>query len=134
MVGLAHAGWKGTVSNIGGVMIERWITEEQSSLTDIFVAIGPAICQQHYEVDDYIINKVDQLEIQSSGLYEKISDTHYLLDLKLVNKHLLLKMGIDEQNIFISNYCTFKEEGLFYSYRRNNKTGRMISYISLKNN
>ena len=131
MIGLAHAGWKGTVSKIGARMIEHWVKEEQSDLSDIYVAIGPAISKQYYEVDDFIIDKINHLEITSSNLYKRIREGKYLLDLKLVNLHLLLKAGIKEHNIFISDYCTYKEKELFYSYRRNNRTGRMISYICL---
>ncbi|MCD8502491.1 MAG: polyphenol oxidase family protein [Bacillaceae bacterium] len=131
MIGIAHAGWKGTVSKIGARMIEHWVKEEQSDLSDIYVAIGPAISKQYYEVDDFIIDKINHLEITSSNLYKRIREGKYLLDLKLVNLHLLLKAGIKEHNIFISDYCTYKEKELFYSYRRNNRTGRMISYICL---
>ena len=42
MIGLAHAGWKGTVKEIAKEMIQKWNAEGISS-DEIHVAIGPAI-------------------------------------------------------------------------------------------
>jgi copper oxidase (laccase) domain-containing protein len=37
------------------------------------------------------------------------------------------------QNIEVSDYCSFEDEELFFSHRRENgKTGRMMAVIGLK--
>ena len=41
MIGLAHAGWKGTVQEIAKEMIQKWNAEGISS-DEIHVAIGPS--------------------------------------------------------------------------------------------
>lgn len=133
LVGLAHAGWKGTVTNIGGEMVKRWVEQENVSVEDIYVAIGPSISARNYEVDEYIIAKVENLQIEGPLPYKPIEKGRFLLDLRLLNKLLLLHCGIKEENIYMSNYCTFEQSDLFYSYRRNNETGRMMSFIGLFN-
>lgn len=129
-IGLAHAGWKGTVGKIGTKMIQRWVNNENIPLESIYVAIGPSISGESYEVDDYVINKVNNVMLPNHEFpYVQTSEHKYLLDLKQLNKQLLLDAGVFEENIFVSNFCTFKETNLFYSYRRNSQTGRMMSFI-----
>ncbi|WP_226681172.1 peptidoglycan editing factor PgeF [Sutcliffiella horikoshii] len=134
LVGIAHAGWKGTVKNIGGNMINRWL-EEGVNIDAIQVAIGPAISPQAYIVDDYVVKRVmDALPGVEMGTYmAEVSDGQYALDLKRVNYELLLKAGVKENNILCSSFCTSSDESLFFSHRRDKgKTGRMMSFIGLK--
>ena len=130
IVGLAHAGWKGTVGRIGPKMVQRWTEDEQIPLEAIYVAIGPSISKEKYEVDDFVISKVkDVVTNHHHFLYEEVKPNKYLLDLKELNKQLLISVGIKEEHIFVSNYCTYKESDLFFSYRREQQTGRLMSFI-----
>ncbi|MDX5475168.1 MAG: peptidoglycan editing factor PgeF [Bacillaceae bacterium] len=135
VVGLAHAGWQGTVKQIGPEMIKMLIKEEGIDPANIKVAIGPSISSEHYTVDDKVINAVNPLihNEEKHLVFKEISKGQYALDLKMLNKLLLLKVGVREENIFVSNYCTSKEKDLFFSHRRDKgKTGRMISFIGMK--
>ncbi|MFA5403809.1 MAG: laccase domain-containing protein [Ignavibacteria bacterium] len=41
-------------------------------------------------------------------------------------------MGVREENIEVSDFCTYKEKDLFHSYRRDkDKSGRMLGVIGL---
>ncbi|TYS70676.1 peptidoglycan editing factor PgeF [Sutcliffiella horikoshii] len=134
LVGIAHAGWKGTVKNIAGNMINRWM-EDGVNIDTIQVAIGPAISAQAYIVDDYVVNRVmDALPGTDKETYMKeVSSGQYALDLKKVNFELLLQAGVSEENILCSSFCTSSNESLFFSHRRDKgKTGRMMSFIGLK--
>ncbi|WP_247747541.1 peptidoglycan editing factor PgeF [Alkalihalobacillus sp. BA299] len=134
MIGLAHAGWKGTVSQIGPKMIESWTTNEGINASDILVTIGPAICQKEYEVDTNVIKAVDDvLPSIEERPYQPSRPGHYLLDLKKLNKQLLINAGVPKENIQISQYCTASNTELFFSHRKESgKTGRMMSFIGLK--
>ncbi|PYZ94043.1 laccase [Salipaludibacillus keqinensis] len=136
MIGVAHAGWKGTVKNISGKMIELWDLMENIPPKDIHAAIGPSIDSCCYVVDDHVINEVnDVLKSISSDYapYKEISEGQYQLDLKMLNKLLLLHAGVEEKNILVSNYCTSCQDDLFFSHRRDEgKTGRMLSFIGMK--
>ncbi|MCR6110172.1 peptidoglycan editing factor PgeF [Bacillus sp. A301a_S52] len=136
-IGIAHAGWKGSVKNIAGKMVELWKLNESIPPTKIHAAIGPSIGACCYRVDDRVIKEVDNI-LSSSHIstspYQKISNDQYSLDLKKLNLQLLLDAGIDRANILVSQYCTSCEKNLFFSHRRDNgKTGRMLSFIGFKN-
>lgn len=134
IVGLAHAGWRGTVQCIGANMINIWQEKEQIKLDDIEVVIGPSISSSKYEVDDFVIERVNLLLNDDDSLpYKKIGNNQYLLDLKFLNYLILLKAGLKREQIRISNYCTATNKELFYSHRyENGKTGRMMSFIGYR--
>jgi copper oxidase (laccase) domain-containing protein len=48
-----------------------------------------------------------------------------------IAKLQLLKCGISNDNIYDSEHCSFCEQQLFYSYRRDGITGRFASLIWL---
>ncbi len=134
MIGLAHAGWKGTVKNIAGEMVRLWHECEQIPLEDIYVVIGPSIGACCYIVDDRVITRVDRvLEGEEKLPYKQVSIGQYALDLKELNKVLLIKAGIHEEHIDVSGYCTSCADHLFFSHRRDQgKTGRMMAFIGRK--
>ncbi|MGM0873577.1 MAG: peptidoglycan editing factor PgeF [Bacillota bacterium] len=133
LIGVAHAGWKGTVSDIGGNMVREWGNIEGVNPSDIKVAIGPAIGSCCYIVDERVISAINKNVIQHYPLpYTFLSEGQYKLDLKQLNKCLLLKAGVKEENIKISQHCTSCEKDLYFSHRRDEgKTGRMLSFIGI---
>ncbi|WP_096435491.1 peptidoglycan editing factor PgeF [Alteribacter populi] len=132
LIGLAHAGWKGTTGNIVQNMIDAFV-KEGADKSGIYAAIGPAISKRCYEVDDRVVSEIKKLSCSDmQSVIEPRQNQRYFLNLKEVNRQLLLNSGVDESHIFVSRYCTYKEEQLFYSYRRDSgKTGRMMSFIGL---
>jgi YfiH family protein len=133
LIGVAHAGWKGTVMDIGGDMIRRWKSDEGVNSSDIKAVIGPAIGSCCYIVDDRVISSINKVIIQKYPVpFSTISEGQYKLDLKQLNKYLLLEAGVKEENISISQQCTSCEKDLFFSHRRDKgKTGRMLSFIGI---
>jgi len=132
-IGVAHAGWKGTIGGIASEMI-RIFESEGMDKKGIHAVIGPAICKNCYIVDDRIITLVENiLEDHGNKPYNQIEDQHYELDLKQLNKDLLLKAGMNEKNIKVTNLCTSCHDKHFFSHRRDRgKTGRMMSFIGWK--
>lgn len=133
MIGAAHAGWKGTVNEIARKMVEQW-GEEGILPNQIFVTIGPSICEKCYIVNDYVINFVENTLVDvEEKPYNLINDGQYTLDLRKLNKIILLKAGVPADNIQITNLCSSCDQFEFFSHRRDQgKTGRMLSYIGWK--
>jgi len=132
-VGLAHAGWKGTVGRISKEMVKAFQQEYGSREEDLLVAIGPSIGQCCYEVDERVISFVKQ----SVGTWQEAvtakENGRYMLDLRKLNQLILLDAGLHPKQIASTNYCTSCRVDLFYSFRKENgKTGRMASYIGWK--
>lgn len=126
-IGLAHAGWRGTVGAIGPRMIDLWTEKEGVPLEDIHCVIGPAIGKQQYEVDQKVIDEVKKV---CDSHFTVVSENKFLLDLQQVNRTLIEKAGIPAENIRKSSYCTASNLEFFFSHRKEKgKTGRMMSFI-----
>ncbi|MDZ5470714.1 peptidoglycan editing factor PgeF [Bacillus sp. 31A1R] len=132
-IGIAHAGWKGSVDGIAEEMVKVF-TEEGIPTMDILTVIGPSICEKCYIVDDKVITKVqNRLEPVEKKPYNLISGNQYYLNLQELNKQILIKSGILDKNIQITNFCTSCHKETFFSHRRDKgKTGRMMSFIGWK--
>ncbi|KMK77130.1 peptidoglycan editing factor PgeF [Alkalihalobacillus pseudalcaliphilus] len=131
-IGLAHAGWKGTVLGIGTKMLSIWEKEEQVPLDQIEVAIGPCISQNAYEVDTYVAERVAAQfgEEQLKEVTVQTRPGHYLLDLRKLHYLRFLDYGLKKEQIYQSSFCTHDEDSLFFSHRRDQgKTGRLMSFI-----
>ncbi|QQK80602.1 peptidoglycan editing factor PgeF [Salicibibacter cibi] len=134
IVGIAHAGWKGTAANIGGEMVRLWREWEGILAEDIYVSIGPSIGKAAYEVDDKVVSALRGILPYGKEPWTQNGSGAYHLDLKEANALLLEKAGIKRAHMYTSNACTYENEELFFSHRRDSgKTGRMMAYIGLMN-
>ncbi|SCC04593.1 conserved hypothetical protein [[Bacillus] enclensis] len=132
LIGVAHAGWKGTAGEIGPAMIHGFIARG-SRVSDIEAVIGPSVCRNCYVVDDRVLDAIKKVLEDGNDLpYNLKEEGQYHLDLKEVNRLLLLQSGLDEKQIHTSGYCSSCSDD-FYSFRRDEgKTGRMMSFIGWK--
>ncbi|RSD28100.1 peptidoglycan editing factor PgeF [Mesobacillus subterraneus] len=133
IIGVAHAGWKGTVNGIGSEMINKF-QQNGANIEKIYAVIGPSICKKCYIVDERVIslvkNILDGVDILP---YNQVSDGQYSLDLKELNRQIMVKAGIKAENILVSEFCTSCHSEHFYSHRREHgKAGRMMAYIGWK--
>ena len=133
LIGVAHAGWKGTVNGIAAEMISNF-QQNGANIEKISAVIGPSICEKCYIVDERVILLVKNiLEDVEHIPYNQVSEGQYSLDLKEVNKQILMKTGIKTENISVSDLCTSCDTDHFYSHRRDRgKAGRMMAYIGWK--
>jgi len=126
VVALAHAGWRGVVSEITREVINIFTEHYRSDLTDIEVFIGPHIKDCHFEVKDDVASqfKIGEAIIRDKKTYINLSQT--------VGDQLI-KLGILSGNISVSEECTYCLENKYFSYRRDNpkELATMIAYISL---
>lgn len=125
IIGLIHAGWRGTQKNITTQTIDFLTKQFKVEPQQLYIGFGPAIRKCCYEVDAHFQNLFDK------GLIQK--DGRYFLDLVGLNKEELLDLGVKKENIFDCEICTFCQNKDFFSYRREGKAcGRIISVIMLK--
>ena len=126
VVALAHAGWRGTYGNIAGRMVDIMTDKYGCEVVDIKTIIGPSVSVDNYEVSYDLIEKFAALEVPN---YYKENDGKYYLDLWKLNKELLKKCGILEDNIKIIDFCTVRDNDKFFSYRLDNATPKRIGTI-----
>jgi polyphenol oxidase len=135
LIGLAHAGWRGTVGMIGPKMIKLWCQRENTDIKDIKAAIGPAIGECCYEVDEKVIREVKTVlnKDEEPAVFTQNENGKFQLNLQKLNEILFLQVGILPENIMLTDHCTSCENSLFFSHRKDNgKTGRMMSFIGRK--
>jgi polyphenol oxidase len=116
-VGAAHAGWRGTSLRIAANVIAKMRDEFGSSPSDIQVAMGPAICRDHYQVGQEVFDAFNEANFPTTIFTP--DGERYRLDLLAANKFVLGRAGV--QHIEVLNRCTFAEPDLFYSHRRDGR-------------
>jgi len=137
VIALAHAGWKGTVNNIVYTTLQEMQQSFSCEVKDIRAAIGPSISSCCYEVDYPVIEKIKALwedyqlpEEEYAVAVQKSDERKAYINLKDVNRQLMIKAGILPTHIELSKWCTGCHQELFFSHRmENGQTGRMASWI-----
>lgn len=130
IIAAVHSGWRGTALNIVGKTV-REIINLGSSPENIIALIGPSIGMANYPVGMEVVDALK--ELATGNDWYKNRSNKFCVDLKKVNQELLLKTGVKDENIDVSNHCTFQMSDDYYSARRDGTfTGRMLNGIMLK--
>jgi YfiH family protein len=133
VVGLAHAGWQGTVKNIAAAAVEKMVVEYGSVPKDIRAGIGPSIGPHHYEVGPEVAEQATKTFGHRSAevLINKAGKIYF--DLWSANRILLECAGLT--NIELSGLCTACDPYHWFSHRgENGSTGRFGALIALDGN
>jgi polyphenol oxidase len=129
VVAAVHAGWRGLCDGI----IEAAITSMAVQPQDILAWLGPAIGPQAFEVGPEVrqqfIEKGAEAEIAFSAVGNK-----WLCDIYAIAQQRLRKTGVSQiyGGGINENFCTYTDKACFFSYRRDQVTGRMASLIWLQ--
>jgi YfiH family protein len=118
-----HGGWRPLVANI----IAKTIDSMQSKSTDIVAWLGPCIGKGAFEVGDEVKEAFTQLDLVFNNAFLKRKNGKYLADLHQIARLQLESLGVT----VIANLeeCTYQETDKYYSYRKEQITGRMASVI-----
>lgn len=133
VIGLAHAGWLGTVLGVAGVAVQAMVEHYGSNPAHIIAALGPSIGPDAYEVGPEVVARVQDTFGSSTDNIKRIINNRYessYLDLWTANKITLEQSGI--QDIEVSGICTAANINDWYSHRREHgKTGRFGVLLAL---
>ena len=133
IVGVAHAGWRGTALNIAAKLVDTFINRFSSQTNDIIAVIGPAIGPCCYQVDELVFNAMETHKTRDSFFYPCSKQGHWMLDLPLANKLQIIGRGVLQENIYIADYCTSCNTDILYSHRgEGGNSGRQLNFIMLK--
>ena len=155
-VGVFHAGWRGTLQRI----VEKGVGEMRRQFgcrpQDLVAAIGPGIGACCYQIGDEVESEFDSQFVYSKELFEDVFNSWSLhtkypllflnqrapghgepalerhLDLVKANWCQLLEAGLPEENIQLLDLCTACRTDLFFSYRKEHVTGRMMAVIGIR--
>lgn len=124
LVGIIHAGYKGTLKHIAYKAMKEVIEKEKLNISDLRYYIGPFRMPKSFKIDE-----VSRKEIIEAGFKDAIKDDYF--DNGLANCLDLNRLGIKKKQISLSNLDTFTDER-FYSAYKKTPVGRMVSLIVLK--
>lgn len=133
-IGLAHAGWRGTVGRIGEKVVKKMTELYGTNPADIIAAIGPAISVCCYEVDKPCADNFYALsDLDSSRFVFPKDNGKYMIDLLETNRQILVAAGVKNENITVSDVCTNCNSELLWSHRATNgKRGTMSAFMCIK--
>jgi YfiH family protein len=133
-IAAVHCGWRGTEKRLAQKAVRAMAGNFGCRPSALQAVLGPSIAQECYEVGEDV-RQGCRRESVGPSFFRPHPDREgkYFYDLKGANLAQLRSTGMKEDNIHSVNRCTFCEKDL-YSYRRQKAaTGRMISFIGMRN-
>jgi YfiH family protein len=156
-VAAIHSGWRGTAQRVAEKTLGRMQMEFGTRPQDVIAVLGPGIGGCCYEVGHEVVkefsakfpNAPDWFTVPFAALENSDHDPNWLpwltmrppghappaprahLDLIAANRAILAGAGIAPKNIFSSGFCTACRGDLFFSYRREHSSGRLMAAIGI---
>lgn len=131
-IGIAHAGWRGTVNRIAGKTLMKLKEVYGSNPENVVVAIGPCISGESYETGEDVAEIFESTFPGKNGIVVRRPEwpkPH--VDIVAANLRVLAESGLKAENIEISGICTFENPDIFFSARRN-AGGRFAAGLMLR--
>lgn len=128
VVAAVHAGWRGLCDGV----IESAVNKMPVQASHILAWLGPAIGPNAFEVGDDVREQFIQKGSQAALAFKPQGDK-WLCDMYLIAKQRLNNLGVTQiyGGSINEDFCTYTDEARFFSFRRDNVTGRMASMIWL---
>jgi len=128
VIGVVHAGWRGTKKEIVKKAVNLMISSFKSKQNNLRVKIGPAIDKDNYLIKEDVASQFINLH---PDCLEKVDEGHWKFDIVKVNIKQLLDLGLLRKNITNSNISTFNNKK-YPSFRRDGSTERFETKVVLK--
>ena len=143
LVAAIHAGWRGLANGIIELTIEKLSCQffkKKDSENNFFKIqagwtawLGPAISAKHFVVGSDVYHSFVDKELELKNYFSTLDQGKWLADLYAIARYKLNKLNIT--HIYGGQYCTYSQDDLFFSYRRDpGCRGRMASIIWMQNN
>ena len=157
VVGVFHAGWRGTVKRIVEKGVGEMVRCFGSCPRDLKAAIGPGIQRCCYEVGEEVRTKFESQFAYAGSLFQEVKESDpvrekypllflnarapghgelsrkIFLDLAQANRRQLVSAGVPVKNIEVLPFCTNCHPELLFSYRaEKGKTGRMMGVAGIR--
>ncbi len=124
-VAAAHAGWRG----LAGGIIAATVQHMAVAPAELIAWLGPAIGADRFEVGKEVHAAFLALDANHGASFRPSTQDRWLADIYGLARRQLNQLGI--QHVYGGHFCTFNQPELFFSYRREQRTGRMATLIWL---
>lgn len=136
-VAAIHAGWRGLCDGV----IEQTVRKMPVNPSELMVWLGPAIGPNAFEVSGEVRQQFIDKDKNAALAFKSIEiecaskaiANKWLGNLYLIAQQRLQALGVTQiyGGGISDNFCTYTEEQRFFSFRRDNITGRMATLIWL---
>jgi YfiH family protein len=120
-VAAIHAGWRGLCAGI----ISNTLAVMQTK--DVLIWLGPAIGPDCFEVGNDVYEAFSSKSTNYSTAFKHQNNGKWLADIYQIARIELAALGVTAING--GDYCTLTDKSRFFSYRREQQTGRMATLI-----
>jgi len=120
-VAAIHGGWRGLLAGVVSATLTSF------SRRRTLVWLGPAIGPSCFEVGAEVYSAFFAKSTEFAAAFHAIGNGKYLADIYRLARIELAHLGIEQ--IYGGDFCTVTEHQRFFSYRREQQTGRMASLI-----
>jgi YfiH family protein len=121
-IAATHAGWRGLAAGV----LEATVLALDSKPVELMAWLGPAIGPRAYEVGKDVYESFVQLDAENSTAFKPHGD-RWLADLYGLARLALARAGVEQ--VSGGQYCTYRQQDKFFSFRRDGITGRMATFI-----
>lgn len=115
IIGLAHAGWRGTLAGMAGALVSAMRDRCGSDSASLLAVIGPSIGPEVYTVGDEVVSAFAQAYPDDCLFTTNERGTQ--LDLWEANRSQFARAGLSAHTISWANICTFTHGDRFFSHR-----------------
>jgi polyphenol oxidase len=123
-VACIHAGWRGLLDGV----IEQTVQAMRLSASRVW--LGAAIGASSFEVGQEVVDAFVAHDVQHQSAFVRQDHGRYLANLYDLARQRLAVLGIS--CVTGGEYCTVRDAAQFYSYRRDQQTGRMATVVCLR--
>lgn len=120
-----HAGRQGTALHITTKVLKKMKEAFGCLPQDLVIALGPSIGSCCYEIDEQAYSP----DWESFSI--PAGDGKWRVDLARINIAQIENEGVKKDQIFWIDLCTGCDRDLFFSNRKEGKTGRQLSFIGI---
>ena len=116
-----HSGWRGTLQEISVQAVDKMKNEYKSNPEDIICCICPSIRKCHFEVHSDVqepyYNEFKDLNELENLIIPIPSEGKWKIDTVEINKIILKRAGLKEENIIDCGICSVCNSDLIHSFR-----------------
>ena len=128
LAGAVHSGWQGSELDILGKALRLARDTTGCSRESLYMVIGPGLTAENFEVGPEF-----EAKFPVAYLKPKPGTERYCFDNNAYLRDTAIRWGMTPEHIEILPYCSYRDDTLFFSHRRDRSiTGRMMSVIGIR--
>lgn len=122
-VAVAHAGWRGLAAGV----VENALASLHADPRDVVAWLGPAIGPDAFEVGGEVKEAFEAGDPGAGAAFRPHQPGKFMADLYGLARRRLARAGV--AHVHGGEFCTYRENDRFFSYRRVQRSGRMGAFI-----